>query len=63
MKLTHESKNLITFIKKNIHIPKNPLTNESKNYLLTLLKKINHYDSIYWYNKLQEYVPPQKTQN
>ena len=39
MKLTHESKNLLTFIKKNIHIPKNPLTNESKNYLLTLLKK------------------------
>ena len=41
MKLTQESKNLITFVKKNIHIPKNPLTNESKNYLLTLLKKIN----------------------
>ena len=63
MKLTQESKNLITFVKKNIHIPKNPLTNESKNYLSTLLKKINHYDSIYWYNKLQEYIPPQKPQN
>lgn len=63
MKLTHESNSLLTFIKNNIHIPKNSLTNESKNYLLTLLKKINHYDSIYWYNKLQEYVPPQKNKN
>ena len=43
MKLTNDSKHLLLFI-KNIKLSKNTLNSNSKEFLSTLINKINYYD-------------------
>ena len=62
MKLTNDSKHLLLFV-KNIKLSKNTLNSNSKEFLSTLINKINYYDYNDWYNKLKQYVPPQERQS